>query len=60
VIAFSLNQEIDPQRLIHSISKLVEKNVSSRKDAESSVLVISIRKVTEYDEVRKIEEKTEH
>ena len=60
MIAFSLNQEIDPQRLIHSISKLVEKNVSSRKDAESSVLVISIRKVTEYDEVRKIEEKTEH
>jgi len=57
VIVFSLNQEIDPQRLIHSISKLVEKNVSSRKDAESSVLVISIRKVTEYDEIRKVEEK---
>jgi len=45
MIAFSLNKDLDPQKLIQSIVKLIEDNVSSQEDADSSVLKISISRV---------------
>jgi hypothetical protein len=57
-IAFSLNQEIDPQRIIHSISKLIEKKISSKEDADSCVLVVSIARVSnivEFNQTKNIE-----
>jgi hypothetical protein len=58
MIALSLNQDVDPQRLIQSIVGLIQKNVTSKEEAESSILRISISKVSrtiEPDLIRNIE-----
>jgi len=44
MIAFSLNNQIDPQDIISGIANLIQKEVES---PENSILVISISKVSQ-------------
>lgn len=57
MIAFSLNRDIDPQDIIRGVTKLIQREVSSQEEAESSVLVISISKVQQAVDKKLIESK---
>lgn len=45
---FSLSSgRLDNQKIMESISDLIKKNVESQEDAQSSILVLSIKKVSQ-------------
>lgn len=47
MIYFSLSSQISTEKIISEIKKLIEKNIKSQDDANSSVLVISLNKITQ-------------
>ena len=47
MIAFSLGRDINPQEVISGISELIKREVDSQEDANASVLVISISKISQ-------------
>lgn len=46
IIAINLKNQIEPQKLIKGIVELIQKNVKSKEDAESSVLTIQISRIS--------------
>jgi hypothetical protein len=55
MIAFSLDKDIDPQKLMQSIIGLIEKKITSIDKAKSSVLVVSISKVSNVVECSSVQ-----
>lgn len=49
---FSLSSgRLDNQKIMESISDLINKNIESQEDAQSSILVLSIKKVSQTVDV---------
>ena len=47
MICFSLSSQISTEKIIYEINKLIEKNIKCKEDADSSVLLISLNKITQ-------------
>jgi|LakMenEpi03Aug12_release.lakeMendotaPanAssembly.Ray.scaffolds.fasta_scaffold231939_3 hypothetical protein len=50
-VYFSLNNQIPQEKIINSINGLVSKNIKSTQEAESTILVIKLQKISQtYDQ----------
>lgn len=54
MIYFSLKEPVSYQKICQEIEKLLNKEIKSQKQAESTLLVIKLSQVTDHQEIKKL------
>jgi hypothetical protein len=54
MVVFSLREPIAYEKLIKRIDELLKKEIKSQNQAANSVLVISVKEITTYEECKKL------
>lgn len=54
MVVFSLREPIAYEKLIKKIDELLKKEIKSQSQAANSLLVISVKEITTYEEIKKL------